>query len=83
MFEFLAERDPFHIDTALISLNSAKLADEFVNVFQAQAIGESLIQGRAGTSVFHYNFREKGIAIIIKTNVSVNIEDSVEEVDPR
>ena len=42
MFEFLTERDPFHIDTVLISLNSGEVADESVsvNVFQAQAIGE-------------------------------------------
>ena len=33
MFEFLAERDPFHIDTVLISLNSGEVADESVNVF--------------------------------------------------
>ena len=50
MFEFLAERDPCHIDTVLINLNSGEVADESVNAFQAQAIGESLIQGIAGTS---------------------------------
>ena len=36
-----------------------------------------------GTSAFDYKFRKKDTAIIIKTNVSVNIEDSVVEVDPR
>ena len=82
MFEFYAERDPFHIDTVLINLNSGEVADESVNAFQAQAIGESLIQGIARTSAFDYKFRHKDMAIIIKTNASVNIEDSVEEDDP-
>ena len=82
MFEFLAECDPCHIDTVLINLNSGEVADESVNAFQAQAIGESLIQGIAGTSAFDYKFRNKDMAIIIKTNASVNIEDSVEEDDP-
>ena len=40
IFEFLAQRDLFHIDTVLTNLNSGKVADESVNVFQAQAIGE-------------------------------------------
>ena len=37
----------------------------------------------AGTSAFDYKFRKKGMAITIKTNASVNIEDSVIEVDPK
>ena len=41
LFEFLAERDPFHIDTVLITLNSGEVADEPVNVFQAKAIVKS------------------------------------------
>ena len=52
MLEFLAERDQFHIDAVLINLNSGEVADESVNVFQARIIGESLIQGKAGTSAF-------------------------------
>ena len=83
MFEFLAERNPFHIDIARINLNSGKVADEPANVFQAQALGEPLIQGIAGTSVFDYKFRTKDTVIIIKTNTSVNIQDNVVEVDPR
>ena len=81
-FEFLAERNPFHIDTVLINPNSGEVADESVNVFQAQAKGESLVQGIAGTSAFDYTFRKKDIAIIIKTNAPVNIEDNIVEVDP-
>ena len=52
------------------------MADESVNVFQAQAMRESLIiQGIAGTLVYNYKFRKKDMVIIIKTNDSVNIED--------
>ena len=83
MFEFLAECDLFHIDTVRINLNSGEVADESVNVFQAQAIGESLIQGVVGSSAFDYKFKKKDMAIIIKTKVSFNIEDSVVEDDPR
>ena len=79
MFEFFA--DPSHFDTVLINLKSGEVADESVNVFQAQAIGESLIQGIAGTSAFDYKFRKKGMVITIKTNASVNNEDTVVEVD--
>ena len=50
MLEFPAERDQFHIDTVLINLDGGEVADESVNVFQAQTIGESLIQSIAGTS---------------------------------
>ena len=49
MFEFLAERDPFHTDTVRINLNSGEVADKSDNLFQAQAIGELLIQGTAET----------------------------------
>ena len=52
LFEFFAERDQFHIDTVLINLKSGEVADESVNVFQARIMGESLIQGKAGTSAF-------------------------------
>ena len=83
MFEFLAERDPFHLDAVLISLNSGEVTDKSVNVFQAQAIGESLIQSIAATSTFYYKFRKKDMTIIIKTNACVNIEDRVVEIDPR
>ena len=83
MFEFLAQGDQFHIDTVLIHLDVAKLADESVNVFKAKTIEESLIQGIAGTSTFDYKFRKKDMIIILKTNASVNIEDCVVEVDPR
>ena len=44
MFEFLPERDPFDIHTVLVNLNNDEVADESVNVFQAQAIVESLIK---------------------------------------
>ena len=33
MFEFLAERDPFHIDTVRINLNSGEVADKSDNLF--------------------------------------------------
>ena len=81
MFQFHAKRDQFHIDTALINLNSGKVADESFKVFLAEAIGESLIQGIARTSAFDNKFRKKDMAIVIKTNASANIEDSVVEVD--
>ena len=83
MFEFLVERDQFYIDTVLINLDGGKLADGSVNAFQAQTIGESLIQGIAGTSGFDYKFRKKDMVIIIKNNTSVSIEDCLVEVDPR
>ena len=41
IFQFLAERDPFEIHPELINLNSGRVADESVNVYQAQAIGDS------------------------------------------
>ena len=82
MLEFLTERDPFHIDTVRINLKSGEVADESVNVLQAQAIGESLIQCIAGTSAFECKFRKKNMVIIIKINASVNIEDGVVEADP-
>ena len=83
MFEFLAERDPFDIHTVLVNLNSGEVADESVNVFQAQAIVESLIKVMTGTSAFDYKFIRKDMTITIKTNASVNIEASVVEVDPQ
>ena len=83
MFEFLAERDPFHIDTVRINLNSGEVADESVNASQAQAIEESLMQGRAGASAFDYKSRKEDMVIITKTYASVNIQDRVAEVDPR
>ena len=82
IFKCLAERYPFHIDTVRINLISDEVANEPANVFQAKAIGEPLIQGITGTCAFDYKFRKKDMVIIIKTNVSVNIEDSVVEVDP-
>ena len=54
MFEFLAKRDPFHIHTILINLNSGEVADESVNVFQAQAIGESLIKDMTGIGILQH-----------------------------
>ena len=83
MFEFLVEHHPFDIHTVLINLNSGDVADESVNVFQAQAIGESLIKGITGSSAFDYKFRKKNMAITINTKASVNIEESVVEVDPQ
>ena len=82
-FEFLVEQNPFDIHIVLINLNSSEVANESVHIFQAQAIGESLIQGIAGTSEFGNKFRKKDIAIAIKTYSSVSIEDSVVEVDPQ
>ena len=59
IFEFLAERDSFHIDAVQINLNSGEVADESVNVFQAQAMRESLIiQGIAWNLAFDNKFRK-------------------------
>ena len=80
-FWFLTERNPFEIHTVLINLSSGGVADEFTNVFQAQAIRELLIQGMAGTSAFDYKFRKKDMTITIKTNASVTIEKGMVEVD--
>ena len=49
-------------------MNCSDVADESVNVFQTQAIGESSIQGMAGTSPFQYKFRKKGMVITMKTS---------------
>ena len=75
MFEFLAERNPSDILTALINLDSGEVADESVNIFKVQTIRESLIQSVPETSGFDYKFRKKDMAITIKTNASVNTED--------
>ena len=86
MFEFLAECNPFHIDTIQINLSSGEVAiDESVDAFQAQAIRESLIQDIIRTSAFDYKFRKREIVIIIiiKTNASVNIGDRIVEGDSR
>ena len=85
MLGFPAESDPFHFDTVIINLNSGEEAEESVNAFQAQAIEgyDALTEGRAGTSAFDYKSRKEDMVIIIKTNVSFNIEDSIVEVDPR
>ena len=77
---------PFHIDTIQINLSSGEVAiDESVDAFQAQAIRESLIQDIIRTSAFDYKFRKREIVIIIiiKTNASVNIGDSIVEGDSR
>ena len=42
-----------------------------------------MIQGIAETSAFDYKFRKKDMAIIIKTNACLIIEDSIVEVGPR
>ena len=63
-------------DTVGINLNSGEIAGESVNVFQAQPIGESLIQGIVGTSVFDYKFRKNDMVTNMKTNFSVSTEDS-------
>ena len=81
MFKFLAECNPSDIHTLQINLSIREVVDESVNVFQAQAIGESLIQSMARTSVFDYKFKKKDMAITIKTNASVNIKDNMVEVD--
>ena len=75
MFEFLGERDPFDIYRVLINLNSGEVANESVNIFQAQAVGESLIHDMAGTSAFDYKFRKKDMVITINTNASFSTED--------
>ena len=75
MFEFLAERNPSDILTALINLDSGEVADESLNIFEVQTIRESLIQSVPGTSGFDYKFIKKDMAITIKTNASVNTED--------
>ena len=75
MFEFLAECISFYIHTVLINLNSGEVADESVNAFQPQAIGKPLIQCVVGTSAFDYKFWKKDMAISIKTNASVSIEE--------
>ena len=62
-------------DTVGINLNSGEIAGESVNVFQAQPIGESFIQGIVGTSMFDYKFRKNDMVIIMKTNFSVSTED--------
>ena len=80
MFEFLKEQEPFDVNTVLTNM---KVADESVNVFQVQTIGESLIQGLMGSSAFDLKYRKKDIVIIIKANDSVNIKDSLVEVDPQ
>ena len=44
MTEFLVEHNLFDIHAVLIYLNNGEVGHESVNVFQAQAIRESLIQ---------------------------------------
>lgn len=81
MFKFLAECNPCDIHALQINLRIREVVDESVNVFQAQTIVESLIQSMARTLVFDYKFKKKDMAITIKTNSSVNIEDNMVEVE--
>ena len=75
--EFLKECIPFNINTVLINLNSGEAADEYVNVFQTQAIWKSLIQHLIS------DIERRTCPLTTEVSDSVNIKDSAEEVYPQ
>ena len=83
ILNFLLERNPFESRDELISLMTGEVASASVNVYKAWELGESIIQGMFGASVFDYSFSRKDMPKTMKTNNSVIIEDIPVQVDPQ
>ena len=83
IFEYLLDHNPFEFGTGLVNISTGEVAAENVNVYNAREIGESIIQGMKGCSVFDYSFKKKDMAVTMKTKASLDLGDMTVQIDPQ
>ena len=81
LISFLIERNPFE-DGNLRNIAIGEVADEKVNVDQAQAMGEVILEKISGQLVYSYSFTKKGMPITMASKSSVNTGKNIVEIDP-
>ena len=81
LISFLIERNPFE-DGNLRNIATGEVADEKVNVDQAQAMGEVILEKISGQLVYSYSFTKKGMPITMASKSSVNTGKNIVEIDP-
>ena len=78
---FLAERNPWILSDDLFSLETGEVADSKVNVYNAKQIGEQILRGMVDVPVLQYSYKKKDMAIIMKSQSTITVDDEVIHVD--
>ena len=77
---FLAERNPLILSDDLFSLETGEVADS-VTIYDAKQIGEQILRGMVDVSVLQYSYKKKDMAIIMKSQSNITVDDEVIHVD--
>jgi len=81
--EYLVDRNPFTMCDKLVNIHTGEIAGDSVNVDQAELIGKKIIAAMQGQDVKKYKFKRSEAAVVMKSNSTVKVDNSVINVDPQ
>ena len=80
---YLSEHFPFELGDDLISIENGEVADNSVNVYKAEMIGERMPEEMVNKPVFEYSFKKKDAVLIMTTTSTASIENQKYNVYPQ
>lgn len=84
LLNYLVARNPFTTETNdLRSLSSGVIAEEKVNVDEAETIGTSIVDAMIGMSVRDHKFRKKDQVVTLASSVYVMVDNEKIEIHPQ
>ena len=79
--DFLQERNPFEYGEAYCNITNGVHAQPSVNVANAKAIGQNILDKMVGEKLFDYSFKRKDQAITMASKSAVKVDGESIQVD--
>ena len=83
MVSFLQERNPFEINPALRNIETGVTTDTRVNIDDAKAVGQALIDSMVVESILKFSFKRSKQVVLMNTRNSIKIDDEHVQIDPQ
>ena len=81
--DFFRERTPFDVEGELMNISTGIRAFDNVNVDDAFAVGEHILQDMSGKSVSQHTFKKKHQAVTMSTaKNTLKVKDEVLQINP-
>ena len=83
VFEFLKEHNPFDYDSSLCDIANGVHGNSLVNVQEAKAIGECILEKMVDVKLSEFSFKRKDQAVTLGSKNAIKVNGENIQVDPQ
>lgn len=80
---YLAERNPFSIESSLRNIATGVVAENSVNCDKSREVGEKIVEALKGKDANEHTFRKKDQVVTLASKTSVKLKDDEVQIDPQ